>query len=305
MRSSVLVVFASLALVAAQHHHGSTDPFAYSQPPCTCSAFCDGACAINATGPENVTLYRMTPRHTLTLEDKNTGDVAGDTSYIISRRTAAFDCRNAPANDTHCQSMTVTGDTANSTDLIIEFVVEVDGNWAPYLYCNPLDGKHPEGAWNCTVTHGFPSNHTCDCPRAYSAVGRENLTTAYGPGGSSMHPAGGIWFSSSHQGSCAPGAPLGADGCSWREVQRTRAVNSSCVYGRLDAFVEGKNASCFAPCPRVPASFGGDFNKTSLCYSSCFSGVTSAIPRSELTIPWVKAFAGADPDAGGCPTVEL
>ena len=133
-----LVLFGAALLTSAQHHHGGgTDPFAHSG--CNCSAFCDGQCAINATGPQQITLYRMTPQHTLTLDDKNTGDVAGDTSYIISRRTAAFDCRNAPANDTHCASMTVTGDVANSTDLIIEFELEVDGNWGPCV--EPLSAR--------------------------------------------------------------------------------------------------------------------------------------------------------------------
>lgn len=297
----VLLSIFVVALAHAQHHFPDVDPFAYSG--CNCSAFCDGQCAINATGAANTTLYRMTPHHTLSLLDKNTGDMAGDTSYIISRRTAAFDCRNAPPSDTHCATMTVTGDVANSTDLIIEFKVEVDGNWGPYLYCNPLDGKKPEGEWNCSASHHGVTPHTCDCPQSYKAVGRMNLTTGFGPGGLSMHPAGGEWYSTSHQGQCAPGAALGTDGCSWREVERTRVVNSSCVYGRLDAYVESKNTSCFADCPRLPASAG--FNKTTVCYSECFSHVTRAIPHKDLVQPWVKAFGSKDAAVGGCPEVTL
>lgn len=298
----LLASLALASLVASQGHHGEpVDPFAGSG--CTCGDFCDNKCAINATGAQNITLYRMTPHHTLTLLDKNTGDAAGDTSYIISRRTAAFDCRNAPKNDSHCATMTVTGDEANSTDLIIKFDVEVDGNWGPYLYCNPLDGKHPEGVWNCSASHHGVNKYTCDCPRSYTAVGKMNLTTGFGPGGLFMHPAGGLWFSTSHQGQCAPGVPLGTGGCAWREVQRTRVVNSSCVYGHLDSFIEGKNTTCFAPCPKLPT--GGGYNKTTECYSRCFSHVTNTLPHKEMVEPWTKAFASKDMAMGGCPEVQV
>ena len=60
--------------------YNPNDPFAGSG--CNCSAFCDGECAINATGKANVTLYRMTPPDVLSLDDKNTGDLAGDDSFI-------------------------------------------------------------------------------------------------------------------------------------------------------------------------------------------------------------------------------
>ena len=45
-----------------------TDPFCDSN--CTCATFCDNECAINATKPTNLTLYRMTMRDVLELSEK-------------------------------------------------------------------------------------------------------------------------------------------------------------------------------------------------------------------------------------------
>jgi len=36
-----------------------------------------------------------------------------------------------------------TGDNPNSTDIILEMNVEVDGQWGPYLECNPLNVTEP------------------------------------------------------------------------------------------------------------------------------------------------------------------
>ena len=41
------------------------------------------------------------------------------------------------------------GDDANSTDLVLEMKVEVDGQWGPYLECNPVNTTDPLGAWHC------------------------------------------------------------------------------------------------------------------------------------------------------------
>ena len=89
----ILAISAGTCCAAVGHHHHD-DPFAGSN--CTCSTFCAGACSINATGPSTKTLYRMTPHGVMSLANKDTGDVNGDTSFVVSRRTAAFDCRKNP-----------------------------------------------------------------------------------------------------------------------------------------------------------------------------------------------------------------
>ena len=50
----------------------------------------------------------MTPLHTDGVTDKNTGDATGDTSYVISRRTAAYDCKKDPSSF-QCASLVVKG----------------------------------------------------------------------------------------------------------------------------------------------------------------------------------------------------
>ena len=93
----------------------------------------------------------------LTLSNKDTGDIAGDASFVLSRRTTAFECRKDP-NNFMCKGMaSLSGDDANSTDLVLEMNVEVDGQWGPYLLCNPVNGSKPEGPWEC-LTHLLPAN---------------------------------------------------------------------------------------------------------------------------------------------------
>jgi len=67
-----------------------------------------------------MTLYRMTMKDVLNLDDKDTGDVAGDTSFVISRKNAAYECRKDPSS-WHCQSVAqFTGDDKNSTDKVLQ-----------------------------------------------------------------------------------------------------------------------------------------------------------------------------------------
>ena len=126
-------------LVHAQHGpdgpgKGPINPFIGSS--CNCSAYCAGECAINATGAANKTYYRMTPGYrenadgtglvpgcpVLDMTNKNVGDIGGDSGFLLARQQGvAF----------------FQGDVPNNTDLVIQFALEVDGNWGPYGHCNP------------------------------------------------------------------------------------------------------------------------------------------------------------------------
>jgi hypothetical protein len=130
------------------------DPFPGSR--CNCSTFCSGLCAINATGRANITVYRMTPFGVLDLTNKDTGDAPGDTSFVISRKTAGYECMKNPKAP-GCSTVTqFTGDVPNSTDLVLAFTIEVDGNWGPYLMCNPANTSFPRGPWKC-LTDAYPT----------------------------------------------------------------------------------------------------------------------------------------------------
>ena len=151
----------------------STDPFCDSQPPCSCDTFCAGSCAINATGRENKTLYRMTMNGVDGITSKNTGDAAGDTSFVISMRTQAFGCLKTPGSPACKAVAQFHGDSPDNTDVITEVVVEFDGNWGPYRYCNPLNVSDPlRGGWHCAAAIDLsPPNLTATCKANFSTIG--------------------------------------------------------------------------------------------------------------------------------------
>ena len=125
----------------------------------------------------------------------------------------------------------------------------------------------------------------------YETVGRQNLTLAYGGGGSKYGPAykGGIWYSTPHAGECKDGHRVGdGSGCTWRLVDRQKIVNASCMYGSIDAAVVEQAPSCFSACPQPK-------NVTSSCYLKCYTETTAAMSDEQLTAPWTASFAG------GCP----
>lgn len=139
---------AGVGVVAGQHHG---DPFAGSN--CTCATFCDDKCSINPSKPHNITLFRMTPFGVLDLANKNTGDSHGDTSFVLSKKTNAYSCRQDPTAF-QCNGLAqFTGDDPNSTDLILSLTVELDGEWGPYLPCNPLNSSNEvKGPWACKTS---------------------------------------------------------------------------------------------------------------------------------------------------------
>jgi len=139
------------------------DPFAGSG--CDCDRFCKNECAINATQPMNITYYRMTMKGVYDLSDKDTGDVAGDTSFVLAKKNNEFFCRHNPT-DFICKDVAqFSGDDKNSTDLVLEMTIEVDGQWGPYLGCNPVDVKAPLGDWECKSLSGHtqPKNYPKTC----------------------------------------------------------------------------------------------------------------------------------------------
>lgn len=156
-------IFSSSFSIRPDDHFGSSrqhHPFAGSN--CTCETFCNYSCAINETKPVATTYYRMTPYGVYDMHDKNTGDARGDTAFVLSRRAEYIECRRDP-NSFYCNGdMTrFSGDDPNSTDLIIEFTIEVDGKWGPYLYCNAVNGTKPLGPWHCTTVLDHTSNPQC------------------------------------------------------------------------------------------------------------------------------------------------
>lgn len=153
--------------------------------------------------------------------------------------------------------------------------------------------------------HG-PGHHSCECPRVHQAVGRQNLSAFSGGGGgggghgpSHMFPAGGLWYSHPAIGECKGGHYVGdGSGCTWRAVQRLRAISASCMYAHIDKTVEDANAPCFQACPQPG-------NVTSTCFLKCYSAAVGKLSHDALTVPWEKSFASKDKSQGGCPEIEI
>lgn len=74
-----------------------------------------------------MTLYRMTMQGVYDLEDKDSGDLAGDAGFVLLRRDQAYQCSLDPDAYSCKDRAQFSGDEANSTDLVIELKVEVDG----------------------------------------------------------------------------------------------------------------------------------------------------------------------------------
>jgi hypothetical protein len=122
----------------------------------------------------------MTPYVARTLTNKNTGDPKGDTSFVLSRKDISEECLKNPTSP-RCF---FNGDDPNSTDLVIQFEVELDGQWGPYEFCNPVHTNDPT-AFSCQATYdgggSFHMNVSCECPRMNITVGWENKSVGYEP----------------------------------------------------------------------------------------------------------------------------
>ena len=55
--------------------------------------------------------------------------LAGDTSFIISRRTQAYECLKNPSSFLCKDVAQFDGDSPNNTDRVLQLTVEVDGEW--------------------------------------------------------------------------------------------------------------------------------------------------------------------------------
>jgi len=105
-------------------------------------------------------------------------------------------------------------------------------------------------------------------------------------------------------GECPEGAALGSGGCTWRYAGEPSYVSAPCVDEHLDTAVEVHGAACFRECAQP-------HNKTSLCYSECYSATIEGDPvhniapmtKSTVVTPWESAFLPTD--QGGCPRVKV
>jgi len=146
---------------------------------------------------------------------------------------------------------------------------------------------------NITVTlfTGHLSKSTDAC------IGGEKWIDPHGGGSwGSAGMFGGYWYSTTVTAECAPGMPLGTNGCSWRVVDSTYR-NASCVDGLVDTAVEEHGEVCFSQCAQP-------LDRVGACYLQCYKNTLlgdagyniTNMRQAEVIGPWTQGFTD-----GGCP----
>ena len=239
---------------------------------CGCGDFCQGKCRMAGPGHrENLTLYRVTPYNLSGLDNKNTGDPAGDLFFRLGDELwlRSF-CRAHPElHYDRCEGGNWADAGLLNQNVYASFTVETDGSYGPYSECNPVD----KNASNFQCAPNY-----CDCPRALSAVGFYNLSdVTWGPPAlphpydmwkynANLELASGPcgWFSTTAAGKCRAGErpPLkrgGASGCSWRIAQVDVVINASCLDRMVVSVVKRTDPGqkCFARCGDESAGGSG------------------------------------------------
>ena len=117
----IIILFTLFHLANSFYASGSgsrPDPFLDTN--CDCTRFCAYECAIYPEKKQNITMYRMTMENVYGLADKDVADVRGDMSFVLNKRSGLKE--NSTSTTSKYQ-----GNVENSTDLVLEMQVEVDG----------------------------------------------------------------------------------------------------------------------------------------------------------------------------------
>jgi len=214
-------------------------------PNCSCTGFCNHSCSFLRHGkrgyptdsgrPQNVTLYRLTPRGIGGLTNKNSGDAFGDEFFGVRGVALPMICRTQPYYQ---------GCFLNLPDNVyVAYTVEVDGRWGVYQECNPMDGNLSQ--YSCEPDFSVPAECS-QCARTQKAVGRAGILHRYDavPPPEYVwdswriwlsHIVQGFWLSHPSGGECAAGHVAGdSSNCTWRIVGTQRVVNASCVSRRVE-----------------------------------------------------------------------
>ena len=315
----VAAPLAAAAVVTCPNNPAIPDQEAASHvvPAANCKLFCDGTCPFHprwsTPAPENLTLYRLTPSNVTGIVDHDTGDATGDAGFYGSfLMLRLLDCA-PPWSGFGCF-------LANDP-VVSQFTVEVDGQYGPYLKCNPRSHENPAWvdtqSWDCTygndvAWHG--GTNGCACERANQTVGRdpvdhnENCSV---PDAQGRIPEGcsavGWWYSTPHAGECQGNArPGDGSGCTWRHVETVKTVNASCMRDNLVQFALSENSACFADCNVYPGTGSVPISTlSSKCFGHCYKEVWSTVrpTAAKIQATWDSAFDTEEPSKRGCPAL--
>lgn len=106
--------------------------------------------AIVSTVFGTVPVYRLTPWNVTDIVNKDTGDPGGDMGFYLGRLHSIWSC-TPPYIKGSC--------FLADNPVIISFDVEMDGNYGPYVRCNPEELSQNQNyldmkTWGCFPWHG-------------------------------------------------------------------------------------------------------------------------------------------------------
>jgi hypothetical protein len=289
MVRSLLVVAALLArsgTAGAQSANCPVNkPGGWSTPPAAnCEVFCSGKCAFHPDyspgKPVNLTLFRLTANKMLSLGagNKDTGDAPGDVGFYMQRFMQLVNC-TAPFSKHGC--------FLDEDPVVQQFVIEADGQWGPYLKCNPIDG--PDGSPNLAApflcNYGNQAQAGCACDRSNKTVGvdpahhislKDCMAAKRGPQISCLF--GGYWYSTPAAGQCTGSQRIGdGSGCTWRVISQPKTVNDTgCIAERMLLPLYKHNKACFDQLPEQPP------NPQGAGFGTCFKCGGSFLQDSSL-----------------------
>ena len=276
-----------------------------------CALFCNGTCPYHPDWspmkPENLTVYRITPYNVTGLSQKDTGDAGGDAGFYAGMMLVHLAECQPPYTSSGCF-------LAASPPVITKYLLETDGEYGPYLKCNPRVHTDPDGhvLWQDTskfdCTYGNNGRiGGCSCARANRTVGMDPVMhnmNCTKPDASGKIPHGcqgvGWWYSTTAEGECKDDALPGDGSCSWRTAATIKTINATCLRNHIVGFMAQSNPSCWANCS------GGKTNYTSPCFRHCYESARSlGVSAARMTGTWDAAFDQVDPAKGGCPAITV
>jgi hypothetical protein len=311
---------ANIATAATAAGAGGTGAASGDAPPlCTsCASWCAGDCAFagppvvdatsgreqpNSRTRQNITIYRMTAENVTDLDSKNTGDPAGDMVFNMDERAIPIVCRHATGSTPDCTEGNTHSWLLNSKLVYLQWEIEVDGRWGPYIPCNlnitAFGGKPGDNKWYCPASKGewnpqqrpFEDAHLCDCNATEAAVGWKDMNaTTQGSSGHSRLPS--AQCNSTARSLCSGAMQTNYSSC--RQCLDTGSNshllrNESCISYELTSALCPKPAPASAVCKAAAEQACGQFRTPALhlnC-SRCLS-----LNRRELQQPGVCGEEG-------------
>lgn len=273
----------------------------------------------------------------LGLQNQDTGDVFGDCYFVLRGLLLPIECASSAAPPpVDCTNPEQTG----AHNIISRLSVMVDDRFGPYGACN-VDRASGQyrcecGSWRHPVVCPAAVGRTDVAQREL----REHRLNVSSPDWSWWRlnlavKMSGFWYSTTEAGRCHDdmlhsnhsnhssrsgrsnrASPAGFSGdthgnCTWSLSANQRHIEAACLETRIAETVRSQRPGCFARCEQPQ-------NASTPCVARCYmetilgpnasSRVVNAsegMRRELITQAWERAFASAQPAAGGCPDADF